>query len=288
MDCKSYTKMVPMAWDQIVQQPHKSLVLDNVPQDELHLCPPTVCGYSFASKKWGRLVADKFSEINWHENAFQHLVLAPEKKSLIEGLVLAHRDGVISDVISSKFGGFIVILHGKPGTGKTLTAEAAAERAKKPLFVLSAVELGGQSNELEQNLRNALEICKMWNAILLIDEAEVYLEARSVGQLERNAMVSTFLRILEYHQQVVFLTTNHVTRLDTAFKSRVSVAIKYPDLDQSAKEEIWARFLRMAGVKICESETRFEGETSFTKAQVAKLAETDMNGRYYSLNVIMC
>src|SRR5436190_7319363 len=99
VDCKSYTKMVPLAWDQIVQQPHKSLILDEVPQEELHLCAPTVCGYSFASKKWGRLVADKFVEIKWHENAFDHLVLSTEKKSLVESLVRADRKGTISDVI---------------------------------------------------------------------------------------------------------------------------------------------------------------------------------------------
>jgi SpoVK/Ycf46/Vps4 family AAA+-type ATPase len=283
VDCKSFTKMVPMAWNQIVQQPHKSLILEEVPQDELHLCAPTVCGYSFASKKWGRFLTDKFTEIKWHENAFDHLVLSAEKKSLVESLVLADREATISDVISSKFGGFIVILYGKPGTGKTLTAEAAAERAKKPLYVLSAAELGTKSAALEHTLRNVLETCKMWDAILLIDEAEVYLEARSLGQLDRNAMVSAFLRVLEYHQQVIFLTTNHITRLDTAFKSRVSVAIKYPDLDHSAQEEIWTRFLKMAGVKICESETRCEGEASLTKAQLAELAGANMNGRYYIL-----
>ena len=275
-----------MAWNQVVEQPHDTLILDAVPSEEVHLCAPTVCGYSFASKKWGRLVADKFTEIHWHKDAFDHLVLSTDKKLLIESVVFADRTATISDVISSKSGGFIVILHGKPGTGKTLTAEAAAERAQKPLMVLSASELGGQPTEVEHNLRNVLEICKSWDAILLIDEAEVYLEARSIGNIERNAMVSAFLRVLEYHQQVIFLTTNHIARLDAAFKSRVSIAIKFPDLDQKTQEEIWERFLIMAGVEIqCNNGIQSKQKPSIAKDQLTQLAGRKMNGRYSSMHI---
>jgi SpoVK/Ycf46/Vps4 family AAA+-type ATPase len=271
--------MVPLAWDQVIAQPHRTLILDEVPPDEVHLCAPTVCGYSFTAKKWGRLVADKFTPLTWHKDAFDHLVLAAEKKSLIESIVFADRSVPISDVISNKGGGFVVILHGKPGTGRTLTAEAAAERAEKPLMVVSAGELGGKPHEAEQSLRNIFDICKIWDAILLIDEAEVYLEARSLGNLERNGMVSAFLRVLEYHQQVVFLTTNHIDRLDPAFKSRVSVEIKFPNLDQVTQEEIWARFLKMAGVEICLNATKPQGKQAFTKDEITLLASRKLNGR---------
>jgi SpoVK/Ycf46/Vps4 family AAA+-type ATPase len=114
---------------------------------------------------------------------------------------------------------------------------------------------------------------------LLIDEAEVYLEARSLGNLERNGMVSAFLRVLEYHQQVVFLTTNHIDRLDPAFKSRVSVEIKFPNLDQVTQEEIWARFLKMAGVEICLNATKPQGKQAFTKDEITLLASRKLNGR---------
>jgi hypothetical protein len=280
VDCKSYTKVVPQAWCQLIKQPHHSLILKEVPEDEYHLCAPTVCGYSFTAKKWGRLVADYFTPICWYQEAFDHLVLSQEKKSLVQSIVFADRSAIISDVISAKAGGFVVILHGEPGTGKTLTAEAAAEKAKKPLLVLSAGELGGKPAEVEDTLRDTLEVCKVWDAILLINEAEVYLEARTLGDVERNGMVSAFLRVLEYHQQVIFLTTNHIDRLDAAFKSRVSVAIKYPNLDQGARREIWTRFLKLSGVQVCENDQGAEGTPSITKGELVLLAERNINGRY--------
>jgi ATPase family associated with various cellular activities (AAA) len=280
VDCASYTKMVPGGFDQLAV-PHPSQCLDDIPESELHFCPPTVLGYSFAAKKWGRLLTDKFSDIVWNMRAFERLVLSEQKKSLILSLVCADRTAMISDVISGKAGGSIIILHGKPGTGKTLTAEAASEIAKKPLMVISAAKLTDQAPIFEAYLQNILDICEVWGAILLIDEAEVCLEARTLGNPYRNSIVSVLLRLLEYHKEIIFLTTNHITRLDAAFQSRISVAIKYPSLDRNAQEEIWTGFLNMAGVQIIENEIVAPDpqRATFMKVEVRKLAGRDMNGR---------
>jgi len=276
VDCQSYIKMVPAARGQF-SSPHPSQQLAEVPDAELHCCAPTVFGYSFVVKKWGRLMADKFTDIPWNPEAFDYLVLSESKKTLLKSIIYADQSGLISDIISTKAGGFIVLLHGNPGTGKTLTAEAAAEKAKRPLMILSAAELGFKPITVELNLRNVLEICKLWNAILLIDEAEVILEERSLGDIQRNAMVSVLLRLLEYHRQVIFLTTNHVTHIDPAVKSRIAVAIEYPDLDVEAREHIWTGFLRMGSVEITETHG---GQNMISRAELRKLAETELNGRY--------
>lgn len=258
--------------------------IDEVTPEELHFCAPTVFGYSFVTKMWGRLVADKFSPIMWNKSAFEHLVLPETTKTLIKSLVDADRANadVIKDVISGKGGGCIVILHGRPGTGKTLTAEAIAEERQKPLMVISVGELGKDASELETKLTDILEISKLWEAVLLLDEADVFLEARSLHELHRNAMVGVFLRLLEYHQRVMFLTTNRVTTLDEAFKSRISIAIKYRDLDKSARRQVWENFLRLAGVKIVDVMANGVDEKSpmITTDEVNKLASKKLNGRY--------
>jgi len=276
VDCASYTQMVPGGYNQLTPEPHFSQCLEGVPETELHLCPPTVLGYSFRSKRWGRFQTEKFSHIVWNPRAFEHLVLSKEKKSLIRSLVCANRTGVISDIITGKAGGSIIILHGQPGTGKTLTAEAAAEIATKPLMVISAAELGEHPQMLESNLQNILDVCNLWEAILLIDEAEVYLEARAFGSSYRNGVVTVLLRLLENHQELIFLTTNHITRIDIAFQSRISVAIKYPPLSTNGQEEIWTTFLKMAGISIIEDGSQ---RSALTKVEVRKLAGRGMNGR---------
>jgi hypothetical protein len=281
VDCLTYFKMASDT--RVVVDPHESHLLEDVPSAEYHLCAPTVQGYSFVSKSWGRFAADQLTEIRWDNNAFEHLVLPEEKKTLVKSIVHADQRNMITDVIRGKSGGFLVVLHGKPGTGKTLTAEAAAEKAQKPLMIVSAAELGNPlpGFGLERMLSDTLYLCETWDAILLIDEAEVYLEARSLGDLHRNAMVSVFLRLLEYHQQVIFLTTNHISRLDAAFQSRIAVAVKYPDLDATAREEIWTRFVTMTGATITdESAHNDESAAVITKLELQELATKEMNGRY--------
>lgn len=78
-----------------------------------------------------------------------------------------------------------------------------------------------------------------WDAVVLIDEADVYLEARSTENLKRNGVVSMFLRALDYFRGILFLTTNRVGRFDEAFMTRIHVAIGYERLNDAARERIW-------------------------------------------------
>lgn len=79
-----------------------------------------------------------------------------------------------------------------------MTAEATAETLKKPLYSVNTGELGTKAEILEEKLKEILEICYAWDAILLLDEADIYLEQRSDNDVKRNAMVGIFLRLLEY------------------------------------------------------------------------------------------
>lgn len=65
-----------------------------------------------------------------------------------------------------------------------------------PLYVMSAGEVGFDSRHVESKLQGVFDMVTRWNAILLIDEADVFLEERSLHELERNKLVSIFLRVL--------------------------------------------------------------------------------------------
>lgn len=77
-----------------------------------------------------------------------------------------------------------------------------------PLYMMSAGDLGLNPSGIEDALNTVMDMVAKWNAVLLLDEADVFLEARSTHDLERNKLVSIFLRILEYYEGVLFLTTN--------------------------------------------------------------------------------
>eukprot|EP01097_Dermamoeba_algensis_P001963 TRINITY_DN1776_c0_g2_i1.p1 TRINITY_DN1776_c0_g2~~TRINITY_DN1776_c0_g2_i1.p1 ORF type:complete len:214 (-),score=36.03 TRINITY_DN1776_c0_g2_i1:32-631(-) len=61
-------------------------------------------------------------------------------------------------------------------------------------------------------------------------------------------MVAIFLRMLEYHQGILFLTTNRVDSFDEAFHSRISVCLRYDELDQQARGLVRQTFLSVANI----------------------------------------
>ncbi|CAE6420488.1 unnamed protein product [Rhizoctonia solani] len=222
--------------------------------DDIALLPPTLHGWSFVAKKWGEILVEHLSPVPFQPHIFNHLVLREDYKSLIRSLVDAHAGrgdaALLTDVVTGKGGGLVIVLHGKPGTGKTLTAEAVSEHLERPLYVVSSGELGVGASELETKLRDTLDVATLWKAVLLIDEADVFLEARSSHELQRNALVSVFLRVLEYHSGVLILTTNRIRSFDDAFLSRFSVALRYPDLDRDSRKVLWSKFLLLAGASV--------------------------------------
>lgn len=119
-----------------------------------------------------------------------------------------------------------------------------AEYTKRPLLSITAADLGHEPEELEHKLLRFFRDANKWNAIVLLDEADVYLETRSVENLRRNSIVSIFLRALDYFQGILFLTTNRVGSFDEAFVSRIHVQIGYDPLDEPARQQIWDNHFR--------------------------------------------
>lgn len=70
--------------------------------------------------------------------------------------------------------------------------ETAAEHAKRPLIIVSSGELGEWKNELEFELKRILDLATTWEAVVLIDEADVYLEERAAtsDKMDRNGLVA--------------------------------------------------------------------------------------------------
>ena len=62
---------------------------------------------------------------------------------------------------------------------------------------MSAGDLGTDPPSLDQALSKISDLAPAWNAIVLIDEADVFLAERSISDVHRNAMVAVFLRQIE-------------------------------------------------------------------------------------------
>lgn len=111
------------------------------------------------------LYVDRISDVKWNDLAFEHLVIDPDSKDLVQALVgtkIASDKG--TDIIVGKGNGLLVLLHGPPGTGKTLTAEGVAEFARKPLYrVTCGGDIGTTPEGVEQYLQSVLHLGKIWD-----------------------------------------------------------------------------------------------------------------------------
>ena len=106
-------------------------------------------------------------------------------------------------------------------------------------------DLGTHATELEKKLHTIFQRAINWKAILLLDEADVFLQERDLHNLERNALVSVFLRHIEYYDGLLFLTTNRPGQLDEAFRSRIHITLGLPDMDDNRQKKVWLIFIKM-------------------------------------------
>ncbi|KAF5635664.1 aaa family [Fusarium tjaetaba] len=155
----------------------------------------TVKCFSIENKAWCTAQVDDLKDIEWNTQAFDNLVIDEAEKRLLVGFVGAATNGKLQDFddfVDGKGKGLVMLLCGPPGTGKTLTAESVSENLKRPLYRVDTSDLGMDPKTLEKNLKTALDRCARWDAILLLDEADVFLEKRTSSNLTQNEMTTIF------------------------------------------------------------------------------------------------
>ncbi|KAF7555355.1 hypothetical protein G7Z17_g2224 [Cylindrodendrum hubeiense] len=246
-------------------------VLDTLTDEQCLLATPWVRGLDLKTKEWAQFCVDDMAPVVWNDEAFKHLILPGNEKELawafVENKALAANN--FDDFVQDKGRGIIILMFGPPGVGKTYTAEAVAERARVPLYSVSAANLGTGPKEVEAALSHALELCKLWNAMLLLDEADVFLDARTNVDLARNELVAVFLTKLEYYQGICFMTTNRTSNLDHAVQSRVDLFLPYVDLTVAARRLVWDNFISKTG----------RDKFSISETELNDLADLSLNGR---------
>ncbi|KAJ4865506.1 ATPase family associated with various cellular activities (AAA) domain-containing protein [Trichoderma breve] len=217
----------------------------------LLLCPKRVHAFCLRDKTWNEYDVSKLKAVEFRENAWSRLVLNDQYKDVIRAMVRSYLTGrtKFQDLVAGKGASLVVLMHGPPGVGKTLTAECAAEAFQKPLYMVTAGDLGTDPEYLEKKLSKIFDYAVSWNAILLLDEADIFLQDRDYDNLQRNALVSIFLRTLEYFNGIMFLTSNRVGAFDQAFQSRIHITIGMPEFDERRRRDVWKIFIQDLGRK---------------------------------------
>ncbi|KAK5997570.1 hypothetical protein PT974_02933 [Cladobotryum mycophilum] len=252
--------------------PYVGQSLDDISDDHKLLINPVLYGFSLGDKVWGAFAVSQLQDVVWNTSIIDALVISSDQKEFMRALVESHSNNGFDDFVRDKGKGLIGLLTGSPGVGKTLTAEAVAEIAHRPLYMISSGELGSHPESVQQGLDSLMELSEAWNAVVLLDEADVFLVERDDSNLTRNAITSIFLRRLEYYQGILLLTTNRQTSFDPAFKSRIHFCLQYPDLNAETRRSIWSSFM-------ARSDAGGRVKVDVTEDEKDRLAELPLNGR---------
>ncbi|KAK7701795.1 hypothetical protein SLS57_011600 [Botryosphaeria dothidea] len=197
-------------WDRYAETPS---------EDDLMLLPDRVFAFVFRSRSWCclQLGTDKAGQerlrpVTRRDDAWSDLQLPDGHKDIVQALVRSH---------------------------------ITKEDSEKMDFDLikDKGEVETKARDVEVKLQYSFQLAQAWDCVLLLDEADIFLAERT-EDISRNALVSVFLRVLEYYEGILFLTTNRVGAIDEAFKSRIHMALYYPPLDKLKTKKIWRSQIR--------------------------------------------
>jgi hypothetical protein len=227
-----------------VENEERRHYLDDSAQVDL----PFIRAFSLTLKKYVYLDVNDVQVKQFAEGAVDRLHLPDAMRSVLVKVFTAPE--VFGDMFSGRHGGMVILANGTSGVGKTLTAEVFAEMTKRPLYTMEMGELGTNLDQVEKSLQRIFARAARWNAVLLFDEADIFLSKRTESDLERSAIVGVFLRLLDQYEGMFFLTTNRAEVLDPAIDSRITLRLDYPSIDDSMRAKIWNNMLQSAGITV--------------------------------------
>lgn len=161
------------------------------------LLSPRVRGFALGIKRWMRFEVEGIS--SKHAGSLQNqlekcLVINDDDREILRTVLdkTVRRQRAQADFIPGKGEGQVFLLHGPAGTGKTLTAECVANDTHRPLICLTSDDFDeyGYGGVHEHLVRRWFSRAAKWGAVLLIDEADIFLAKRSSGDSRQNAPVT--------------------------------------------------------------------------------------------------
>jgi SpoVK/Ycf46/Vps4 family AAA+-type ATPase len=181
---------------------------------------------------------------------FDQIVLDDIKKHEINKVI--YQAEKVSNLFSKwgfdqtiKYGkGMTMLFSGAPGTGKTATCDAIAHRLGKKLGVANYARIIDMwFGNSEKHLIKVFDEAKNKDCVLVFDEADSLFSQRENGrqQFDRtyNYMTNILMQELERFEGICILTTNREMVMDTAFKRRILLKLKFDVPASKERIKIW-------------------------------------------------
>lgn len=160
--------------------------------EQMLLLPYRVCGYDVHARTWVPLhvsLLRTFVPTNW-KISMDQLAIPHEHKALLLALIKGQSKTASTADYTVKNRGVLILLHGAAAGGKTLTAEVVANHLGRSLLLVRIPDLVGSTKEVfERDLMGFIRLAERWNCIILLREADIFLEQQRMPDALKNNML---------------------------------------------------------------------------------------------------
>jgi len=187
-------------------------------------------------------------EIQHFDKNFDHLIISKETKEQLEQVIREFKD---SDILSTYNLAYKkkILLCGKPGTGKTFSAQIMSSVLNIPLiYIRFDAIISSYLGETAGNLRKVFDFIEHGTWIVLFDEFDIIGKNRDDnhehGEIKR--VVNNFLQMLDNVKgdSIIIAATNHQNILDPAIWRRFDDVVYYNLPDEKSRYQLFEIYLK--------------------------------------------
>ncbi|WP_316822605.1 ATP-binding protein [Pedobacter gandavensis] len=164
-----------------------------------------------------------------------------------------------------------VLLHGKSGCGKTMSAKAIANALQKKILILNlSTIIRSRIGETSQNLKMIFDKAGKEQAVLFLDEFDQIGKERStddkdVGEMRR--LVNTLLQLIDYYPEnaVLIAATNHPELIDQALLRRFQLQLNFELPSRKILDQYYDKLLSALPAEVNDIPRKYD--LSFAEAK---------------------
>lgn len=191
----------------------------------------------------------KLLEIKTYDYSFEDLKIAENTKEQLNQIILEFKYANVFSTYNIKYKNKI-LLCGKPGTGKTFSAQIVSSVLNIPLvYIRFDSIISSYLGETANNLRKVFDFLENDLWIVLFDEFDIIAKNRDDshehGEIKR--VVNNFLQMLDNFNgdSIIFAATNHHNLLDPAIWRRFDDVIYYNLPDIKIRKSLFESYLKI-------------------------------------------
>lgn len=174
-----------------------------------------------------------------------------------------------------------ILLFGKTGCGKTMTAKAIAKALDKNIFIINLASIvSSKLGETSKNVQSIFKEANYENSVLFFDEFDSLGQIRDYDNKDSSEMkrvVNAILQLIDNFPKnsVLIAATNQIQMIDEALVRRFELKLEFESPSKALLEEYYAKLLAKFPVKYQNIEKQFD--VSFSEAKDAVFKQVKNN-----------